>query len=36
MTSDTRSLRGKVAIVGIGETTYYRHGQSPEPEFELA
>ena len=36
MTSDTRSLRGKVAIVGIGETTYYKHGQSPEPEFKLA
>lgn len=25
MTSDTRSLRGKVAIVGIGETKYYKH-----------
>ena len=36
MTSDMRSLRGKVAIVGIGETTYYKHGQSPEPEFMLA
>ena len=36
MTSDLRSLRGKVAIVGIGETTYYRHGRSPEPEFKLA
>ena len=31
-----RSLRGKVAIVGIGETAYYKHGQSPEPEFKLA
>jgi acetyl-CoA acetyltransferase len=31
-----RSLRGKVAIVGIGETKYYKHGQSPEPEFKLA
>src|SRR6478752_6560215 len=31
-----RSLRGKVAIVGIGETAYYRHGRSPEPEFKLA
>jgi hypothetical protein len=30
------SLRGKVAIVGIGETAYYKHGQSPEPEFKLA
>ena len=36
MTSDLRSLRGKVAIVGIGETTYYKHGRSPEPEFKLA
>jgi acetyl-CoA acetyltransferase len=31
-----RTLRGKVAIVGIGETTYYRHGKSPDPEFKLA
>jgi acetyl-CoA acetyltransferase len=31
-----RTLRGKVAIVGIGETTYYKHGKSPDPEFMLA
>jgi acetyl-CoA acetyltransferase len=31
-----RTLRGRVAIVGIGETAYYRHGQSPDPEFKLA
>jgi acetyl-CoA acetyltransferase len=31
-----RSLRGKAAIAGIGETTYYRHGQSPDAEFKLA
>src|ERR671917_2750234 len=31
-----RTLRGKVAIVGIGETTDYRHGQSPDAEFKLA
>lgn len=31
-----RSLRGKVAIVGMGETAYYKHGQSPDPEFVLA
>ena len=31
-----RSLRGKAAIVGIGETTYYKHGKSPVSEFELA
>ncbi len=24
-----RTLRGTTAIVGIGETTYYRHGKSP-------
>ena len=32
----SRSLRGRVAVVGIGETTYYRHGKSPDPEFKLA
>jgi hypothetical protein len=31
-----RTLRGRTAIVGIGETTYYRHGQSPDAEFKLA
>lgn len=31
-----RTLRGRTAIVGIGETTYYKHGQSPVPEFRLA
>jgi acetyl-CoA acetyltransferase len=31
-----RSLRGRVAVVGIGETEYYRHGASPDPEFKLA
>ena len=30
-----RSLRGQVAVAGVGETTYYRHGQAPEPEFVL-
>lgn len=34
MTSNT--LRGQVAVVGIGESNYYRHGQSPDPEFKLA
>ena len=34
MTSN-RSLRGQVAAVGVGETTYYRHGKSPDPEFVL-
>jgi len=31
-----RTLRGKVAIAGIGETKYYKHGQSPDSEFSLA
>jgi len=31
-----RSIRGKVAVVGIGETTYYKHGRALEPEFTLA
>lgn len=33
---DQRTLRGRVAVVGIGETDYYRHGTSPDPEFKLA
>jgi len=32
----SRSLRGKAAVAGIGETTYYRHGQAPDSEFKLA
>lgn len=31
-----RSLRGRVAVVGIGESAYYKRGQSPDPEFKLA
>jgi acetyl-CoA acetyltransferase len=31
-----RTLRGRVAVAGIGETTYYKHGRSPDPEFALA
>jgi acetyl-CoA acetyltransferase len=31
-----RTLRGRTAIVGIGETTYYKYGQSPDSEFKLA
>jgi len=30
-----RSVRGRVAVVGVGETDYWRHGQAPEPEFKL-
>src|SRR5260370_8985252 len=31
-----RTLRGRVAVVGIGETEYYRHGAAPDAEFKLA
>jgi acetyl-CoA acetyltransferase len=31
----TRSLSGRIAVAGIGETTYYRHGEAPEPEFVM-
>lgn len=31
-----RTLKGRVAAIGIGETDYYRHGASPDPEFKLA
>ncbi|HEV8297259.1 MAG TPA: hypothetical protein VGQ20_08180 [Acidimicrobiales bacterium] len=31
-----RSLRGEVAVVGIGESGYYKRGRSPDPEFVLA
>ena len=31
-----RTLRGQVVIAGIGETQYYKHGQSPDSEFKLA
>lgn len=34
-TSD-RTLRGKAAVVGVAETTYYKRGGSPDPEFKLA
>ncbi|NRI70055.1 acetyl-CoA acetyltransferase [Rhodococcus sp. MS16] len=33
--SEDRSLRGRAAIVGIGESTYYKRGKSPDSEFEL-
>ncbi len=31
-----RTLRGKVAVVGVGETVYYKRGGSQDPEFVLA
>ena len=36
VTPRERSIRGRVAIVGVGETTYYKHGRAPEAEFALA
>ena len=32
----SRTIRGKVAVVGLGETRYYKRGQSPDAEFKLA
>ncbi len=29
------TIKGNVAVVGVGETTYYKRGQSPDPEFKL-
>jgi acetyl-CoA acetyltransferase len=34
--AEDRTLRGKAAIVGVGETTYYKHGKSPDAEFKMA
>jgi 3-oxoacyl-(acyl-carrier-protein) synthase len=31
-----RTIRGRVAVAGVGETTYYKHGRAPESEFALA
>jgi acetyl-CoA acetyltransferase len=31
-----RTLRGRAAVIGVGESAYYRHGKSPVPEFVLA
>ena len=32
----TRTIRGQVAVAGIGETTYYKHGRATEAEVTLA
>lgn len=32
---EQRTIRGKAAIVGLGETRYYRRGASPDPEFKM-
>ena len=31
-----RSIRGQAAVVGVGETEYFKRGQSPDAEFVLA
>ncbi len=31
-----RTLRGRAAVVGVGETAYTRYGQATDPEFVLA
>ena len=31
-----RTIRGRVAVAGVGETAYYKHGQAPESEVKLA
>ena len=36
MRTPGRTIRGRVAVVGVGETRYYKHGQSPDPEVALA
>ncbi|MDY6827940.1 MAG: acetyl-CoA acetyltransferase [Pseudomonadota bacterium] len=30
-----RTVRGQVAVAGVGESAYYKRGQSPEPEIKL-
>jgi acetyl-CoA acetyltransferase len=34
--SASRTIRGRAAIAGIGETAYYKHGRAPESEVALA
>ncbi len=31
----SRTLRGAVAVAGAGESTYYKRGRSPDPEFVM-
>lgn len=35
MTTSAHTIRGKVAVAGIGETTYYKRGIAPDSEFRL-
>jgi acetyl-CoA acetyltransferase len=32
----SRTLRGQVAVAGVGETEYFKRGQAPDAEFKLA
>lgn len=32
----SNTMRGKVAVVGVGETEYYKRGEAPDAEFKLA
>ena len=34
--SSGRTLRGRAAVVGLAETSYYKWGKAPDPEFKLA
>ena len=29
-------MNGQAVVVGVGESTYYKHGGSPDTEFQLA
>jgi acetyl-CoA acetyltransferase len=31
-----RTLKGKVVVAGVGETPYYKRGEAPDAEFDLA
>jgi acetyl-CoA acetyltransferase len=35
MSPNDLTVRGKVAVAGLGESTYYKRGESPDPEFVL-
>ncbi len=30
-----RTIRGRVAVAGVAETTYYKRGAAPDPEFKM-
>ncbi len=32
----TETMRGRVAVAGVGETAYYKRGEAPDAEFKLA